>query len=100
MPNGRSTSLALVIPVLAERGGTQLKVKIKRPLPARVHENYAVRRFDRFAGQGGETYSSRSNVTGSTDIARRAGIQVAKSPSTDIAMTTPASTNGSRGVAS
>jgi hypothetical protein len=90
--------LALVIPVLAERGGTQLKA----PHGVVLVDARGQRPFDfyRFAGQGGETYSSRGNVTGSTDIARRAGIQVAKSPSTDIAMTTPASTNGSRGVAS
>ena len=43
--------------------------------------------------------SSRSRIVGLTESARCAGIHVAKSPSNDIATTTPASTNGSRGVA-
>ena len=45
------------------------------------------------------SHSSRSNIIGSTDSARRAGIQAATSPSTAIARTTPANTRGSRGVA-
>lgn len=44
-------------------------------------------------------HSSRSSIDGSTDSARRAGIQVASSPSNDIARSTPANTSGSRGVA-
>lgn len=44
-------------------------------------------------------YSSLSNIIGSTLSARRAGIQVATSPSIAIARTTPANTTGSRGVA-
>ena len=39
-------------------------------------------------------HSSRSNIIGSTDSARRAGIQVARSPNSDIATTTPAHTTG------
>ncbi len=45
------------------------------------------------------THSSRSSVKGSSDNARCAGIQVATSPSNNIATTTPANTSGSRGVA-
>src|SRR6516225_5827930 len=45
------------------------------------------------------TYSSRSRTRGLTESARCAGIHVARSPSKDMARTTPASTNGSRGVA-
>jgi hypothetical protein len=44
-------------------------------------------------------YSSRSNIAGSTDSARCAGIHVARSPTNAIARTTPANTRGSRGVA-
>jgi Fic-DOC domain mobile mystery protein B len=44
-------------------------------------------------------HSSRSNVIGFTDSARRAGIHVASSPSNAMARTTPARTSGSRGVA-
>jgi hypothetical protein len=44
-------------------------------------------------------HSSRSNIMGSTDNARCAGIQVASSPSSAMASTTPANTIGSRGVA-
>jgi hypothetical protein len=44
-------------------------------------------------------HSARSSITGSTDSARCAGIQVASRPISDIAKTTPASTTGSRGVA-
>jgi len=44
-------------------------------------------------------HSSRSNVDGSSDSARCAGIQVANKPSNAIASTTPAKTSGSRGVA-
>jgi hypothetical protein len=44
-------------------------------------------------------HSSRSNIMGSTDSARRAGIQAAISPSDNIARTTPVTTSGSRGVA-
>jgi len=44
-------------------------------------------------------HSSRSNTKGSIDSARRAGIHVATSPSSDMATTTPANTSGSRGVA-
>src|SRR5215831_6915594 len=44
-------------------------------------------------------HSSRSRIKGSTDRARCAGIQVASSPSNDMARTTPANTNGSRGEA-
>jgi hypothetical protein len=44
-------------------------------------------------------YSSRNNASGLTDKARCAGIHVANNPSNPIATTTPASTNGSRGVA-
>ena len=44
-------------------------------------------------------HSSRSNVIGSSDRARRAGMNVATSPSRVIARTTPVSTTGSRGVA-
>ena len=43
--------------------------------------------------------SSRSRIRGLTESARCAGIHVASSPSKAIATTTPASTNGSRGVA-
>jgi hypothetical protein len=39
--------------------------------------------------------SSRSNIIGLTDRARRAGIHVATSPSSAIARTTPANTSGS-----
>ena len=49
--------------------------------------------------QARRAHSSRSNIMGSTDSARRAGIHVASSPSNDIARTTPAKTSGSRGVA-
>ena len=45
------------------------------------------------------THSSRSRIKGLTDSARLAGIQVATSPNSSIARTTPASTSGSRGVA-
>jgi hypothetical protein len=44
-------------------------------------------------------HSSCSKVMGSTDSVRRAGIHVATTPSSDIVTTTPANTNGSRGVA-
>ena len=44
-------------------------------------------------------HSSRSSLAGSIPIARCAGIQVATSPSSAIAKTTPASTSGSRGLA-
>jgi hypothetical protein len=44
-------------------------------------------------------HSARSNITGSTESARCAGIHVASRPISDIAKTTPASTSGSRGVA-
>ncbi len=47
----------------------------------------------------GRDYSSRSNITGSTDSARWAGTDAANSPTHDIAKTTPTSTIGSRGVA-
>jgi hypothetical protein len=43
--------------------------------------------------------SSRSRIRGLTESARCAGIHVANSPNKAIATTTPASTNGSRGVA-
>lgn len=43
--------------------------------------------------------SSRSNIAGSIESARCAGIHVATNPSNAIATTTPANTNGSRGVA-
>jgi len=44
-------------------------------------------------------HSSRMSIKGSTESARRAGIQVATSPSNNIARTAPANTSGSRGVA-
>jgi len=44
-------------------------------------------------------HSSRSNIIGSIDSARCAGIHVASTPSNDMARTTPANTSGSRGVA-
>jgi hypothetical protein len=44
-------------------------------------------------------HSSRNRTRGSTDSARCAGIHVATRPRKAIATTTPASTNGSRGVA-
>jgi hypothetical protein len=44
-------------------------------------------------------HSSRMSIKGSTESARRAGIQVPTSPSNDIARTAPANTSGSRGVA-
>lgn len=48
---------------------------------------------------GEPIHSSRSNIAGSMDSARCAGIQVAKSPNSAMAITTPASTSGSREVA-
>jgi hypothetical protein len=42
---------------------------------------------------------SRIKIAGSTDIARRAGTQVAKIPNSDRARITPDKTTGSRGVA-
>jgi hypothetical protein len=44
-------------------------------------------------------HSSRSRIMGSIESARCAGIQVASSPSSNIARTVPAKTSGSRGVA-
>jgi len=44
-------------------------------------------------------HSSRNNIIGSADSARRAGIHAARSPSNAIARTTPANINGSWGVA-
>jgi hypothetical protein len=44
-------------------------------------------------------HSSRKRIEGLTDSARCAGIQVAISPSNNMASTTPANTSGSRGVA-
>jgi len=44
-------------------------------------------------------YSSRNSTSGSTDIARRAGIQVAINPTSNMDSTTPPNTSGSRGVA-
>jgi hypothetical protein len=44
-------------------------------------------------------HSSRSNIAGSIESARCAGIHVATNPSNAIARTTPANTSGSRGVA-
>jgi hypothetical protein len=48
---------------------------------------------------GNLVHSSRSNIKGSAFSARRAGIHVASNPSAAIAITTPASTRGSRGLA-
>ena len=42
-------------------------------------------------------HSSRSNVKGSIESTRRAGLQAASTPSKDIVRITPASTSGSRG---
>ncbi len=44
-------------------------------------------------------YSSRRTCVGSTERTRRAGIHVASAPTSAMVSTTPASTNGSFGVA-
>jgi len=44
-------------------------------------------------------YSSRSRINGSTDSARRAGIEAAIRPSASMVMVTPARTKGSWGEA-
>ena len=65
------------------------------------YERGAFRRRGSVWGYRGRFLSDRNKpaVFGATDTARRAGIDAANSPTSDIVTTTPAKTRGSRGVA-
>jgi hypothetical protein len=77
---------------ISQRVGTDMGVRNRRRVSVNEHGWWQYRPHE-------PLYSSRSNINGSIESARCAGIHVASSPSINITRTAQVNTSGSRGVA-